>query len=63
MVLVANVVPEISTSEIIHGQVEVELILERAMYIDEKRMMNGAENVSFVHDRFNVIFLYDSKHE
>lgn len=37
--LIANMVPEIGTSEVVHRQVKVELILEWAMNVDQERVV------------------------
>ena len=55
--LITYMVPEIGSSQVVHGQVQVKLILERAIDIDQERVVQWAKNIPFVHYWLNVVFL------
>jgi glycerol kinase len=48
VLFIANMIPEIGSSQIIHGQIQIKLVLKRAVHIDEKIVIQGAQNDSFV---------------
>ena len=45
---VANMVPEVPTSEVIHDQIEIDFILEGTFHIDDERVTKRAEYFSLV---------------
>lgn len=60
-VLVADMVAEVSSPQVVHHEVEVHPVLECALHVDEERVFESAENASFVEDRLYVVFLEDPK--
>lgn len=50
-------ISEIPTSEIVHDEVEVLLVLKGAAHVDEEGMVQLAEDPALVEDGFDVVLL------
>ena len=57
--LVEQPVPEIPARQIIHHQVQLLLILERALHIDNKRVVERQQDLLFVQNGRDTLFDYD----
>ena len=60
-VLVADMVAEVSSPQVVHHEVEVHPVLKCALHVDEERVLESAEDAPFVENRLYVVFLEDPK--
>jgi len=52
----AYVISEVSTVQHVHHQVQVFTILECVVHIDDERVVELSENLSFIHDGLDTAF-------
>ena len=57
----ANVVPQVAPRKVVHDQVKVFPILECVIHVDDKRVIELCENLSFIHNTFETAFRQDSR--
>ena len=57
----AYVVSQIAAREKVHCEVEVVAVLKRVIHVDDERIVNLREDLSFVHDRLDAFLGEDSR--
>ena len=57
----ANVVPQVTPRKVVHDQVKVFPILECVIHVDDKRVIELCENLSFIHNTFETAFRQDAR--
>ena len=52
----ANVIPQVTPRQVVHDQVKVFSILESVIHVDDKRVIELCEYLSFIHNTFETAF-------
>ena len=58
---IANMVAQVSASEVVHCQIEVDFVLKSTLHVDEEGVFEFTQDSTFVENRFDVVFLKHSK--